>query len=179
MLSSTPRPSTADADGYRAYVARRRRRVAATNAALSNPDIVACILRGNVGPSTFAVASEVCRAWLAVCRSDATVLRDVAMFQGGLTKAKLKHLFAISDRAADALPRTLHARHGGDTYQLYRAPAVDKLLGADGMAAWRLRLRERAASQWSPFLLWPPPACPPRRAHWQEEARLHAIAKVR
>ena len=179
MLSSPPRLASAAADettSYRAYIARRQRRVAVMNEALSNPDIVACILRDNVGPSTFAAASEVSRVWLGVCRSDKTVLRAVALFQGGLTKGKLTHLFAITGREADALPHEQHACRGGRcTYYLYSAPAIDTLLGADGVAAWRRRLRARAESQWSPFVLWPPPPSPPRRAHWQEEERLHAL----
>lgn len=175
MLSSPPRrtPAVDEATCYRAYVARRQRRVAVINEALSNPDIVACILRGNVGPSTFAVASEVSRVWLGVCRSDETVLRAVALFQGGLTKAKLIHLFAT--REVDALPRTQHALARGGAYYLYRAPAIDMLLGADGMSAWRRRMRERADSPWCPFMLWPPPPPPPRRAPCQEEERLHAL----
>ena len=178
---STPRAhapanDAADVDGYRAFVARRNRRIAVTNEALGNPDIVACILRGNVGPSTFAVASEVSHVWRTVCRSDATVLRAVALYQGGLTRAKLTHLFAITANEAKALPCSTHARHGGGVYYVYRAPAVDALLSPrGGMKAWRLRLRARAESPWSPFELWPPPPCPARRAHWQEEDRLHAV----
>ena len=46
------------ADGYTTYITHRKRRVAVTNEALSNSDVLACILRGNVGPSTFAAVSE-------------------------------------------------------------------------------------------------------------------------
>ena len=55
MLSSPPRRTPVAADettsltSYRAYIARRQRRVAVINEALSNPDIVACILCDNVG----------------------------------------------------------------------------------------------------------------------------------
>ena len=163
-----------NSEGYTSYIARRKRRVAVTNEALSDPDILACILRGNVGPSTFAAVSEVCRAWRAVCRSDATVMRAVSLYQGGLTMAKLMHLFAITQNQAKGLPRTSHARCDGCVYYLYSAPAVDALLSPSGMEAWRLRLRARAESSGSPFKLWPPPLCPSRRAPWQEEARLHA-----
>jgi len=156
------------------WCAKRRRARAAASAVLSNPDLVACILR-HTGPSTFAVASQVCHAWLVACRYDESVLRAVALYQGGLNKAKLTHLFAISWREADALPRTKHARAGGGAYFVYREPAVDSLLSRGGMAAWRQRLRARAESPWSPFVLWPTPPCPPRRAPWQEEERLHLL----
>ena len=172
MSSSRPRPTSPATDPetvHEAYFARRRRRNAVTNEALSNPDIVACVLRGNVGPSTFASASAVSRVWLSACRSDESVLRGVALFQGELTRAKITHLFAILDREANALP---HERRSGC---LFGAPAVDALLSGDGMAAWRRRLRERAEAPWSPFLLWPFPPPPPRRAPFQEEERLHAL----
>ena len=167
------RDMTADdsPDSYKSHIARRKRRVAVTNEALSNPDVLACILRGNVGPSTFAAVSEVCHAWRAVCRSDATVVRAVALYQGGLTMAKLMHLFAITQKQAKGLPHAAHARYDGGTYYVYSAPAVDALLSPSGMEDWRLRLHARAKS---PFKLLPPPPCPPRRAPWQEEARLHA-----
>ena len=158
------------------WFARRRRREAVTAAVLSNADLVACILRGNVGPSTFAAASAVSRAWLQACRADEGVLRSVALYQGGLTKAALMRLFALSSCEADALPHTSHARHGGGCFFLYREPAVDALLGAAGMEAWRCRLRARAQSQWTPRLAWPLPTRQPRRAPWQEEERLHARA---
>ena len=117
-----------DSAGYESYLARRKRRVAVTNEALSNRDILAYVLRGNVGPSTFAAVSEVCRAWRAVCRSDATVVRAVALYQGGLTMAKLTHLFAITQNQAKGLPHAAHARYGGGAYYLFSAPAVDALL---------------------------------------------------
>ena len=163
-----------NSDGYKSHIARRKRRVAVTNEALSNPDILAYVLRGHVGPSTFAAVSEVCHAWRAVCRSDATVVRAVALYQGGLTMAKLTLLFAITQNQAKGLPHTTHARYDGGTYYLYSAPAVDALLCPSGMEAWRLRLHARAEASGSPFKLWPPPPCPPRRAPWQEEARMHA-----
>lgn len=157
------------------YRKRVERRAAATREALGNPDILACILRDNVGPSTFAAVSEVCRAWRAVCRSDPTVLRSVALYQGGLTRGKLMHLFAITQCEAKSLPYKAHTRYDGATYYVYSAPAVDALLCNSGMEAWRLRLQARASS---PVALWPPPPRPPQRAHWQEEARLHAASRA-
>ena len=141
--STCMRDTTANdnSDGYKSHIARRKRRVAVTNEALSNPDILAYILRGNVGPSTFAAVSEVCRAWRAVCRSDVTVVRAVALYQGGLTMAKLTHLFAITQNQAKGLPHTTHARYDGGTYYVFSAPAIEALLSPSGMEAWRLRLK--------------------------------------
>ena len=161
-----------------AFFAKRRRRAAVTAEVLSNADLVACILRFNVGPSTFALASVVSRAWLQACRSDEGVLGSVALYTGGLTKAALMRLFALTSHDADALPRTAHARRGGGRYFLYREPAVHALLGAAGMEAWRCRLRDRSQSQFPPRLMWPwQPPYSTRRAPWQEEDRLHALVQ--
>jgi len=179
MLACAPRRFERDvpSDGVMRWCEKRRRTQAATAAVLGNTDLVAHILRDNIGASTLAAASLVSRVWLEACRSDPSVLRGAALYQGGLTKAQLKHLFAIADSTADALPCTRHARRGGGLYCLYEAAAVDTLLGPDGMAEWRLRLRARAASRWS-CLLTPPPHLP-RRARWQEEERLHNIATLK
>ena len=158
------------------WLAKRRRRDEATAEVLSNPDLVASILRGNVGPTTFAAAGAVSRAWLQACRFDEGVLHSVALYQAGLTKAALMRLFALSSHDADALPRTSHARHGGGHFFLYREPAVDALLGAAGMEAWRYRLHARAQLQGSTNIMRSRsrPRCAPRRAPWQEEDWLHA-----
>ena len=166
------------AEGYRAFIDRRKRRAAATMEALSNPDIVACILRGNVGLSTFSAASEVSRAWFTACRSDATVLRAVALRQGGLTSPELTHLFAISRKESAALPCTKACARNGGVYYVHGEPAVDALLeGPDGLQAWRLRLRARAESPWSPLILWPPPKPSTRRARWQFEENQRVLAR--
>ena len=93
-----------NSDGYKSYIARRKRRIAVTNEALSNPDILAYVLRGHVGPSTFAAVSEVCHAWRAVCRSDATVVRAVALYQGGLTMAMEYHTCTLHSDPGSFLP---------------------------------------------------------------------------
>ena len=159
-----------------AQLARQRRREAAWDAVFTNTDLVAHILRGHIGPSTLAAVSEVCHAWRAVCRTDERLLRSVALYQGGMTKAKLVHLFALPSRQANALPHSMHARKGGGLYLLFHAPAIDELLGPAGMQAWRQRLQSRAMSPWN---YWTPPAPPPRRTPWQEEERLHRLAARR
>ena len=119
---------------------RREHCSSACEKVLSDIDLVALILLGNIGPATFARVGVVCRAWRSVCRTDERVLRGVAAYQGGLTKAGFVRLFALSSKEADAFPRTSHNRHGGGSYFLYKSDAVDEVLAADGMSAWRARL---------------------------------------
>jgi len=156
---------------------RQRTRLAVSSVVLS-PDLVTLILTDNIGPITFAAASLVCKVWLSVCRSDAAVLRGVALYQGGLTKHVFTKLFAVTYREAEALPHTTHKRHGGGTYFLYREAAVNAVL-ARGVGEWRRRLRLRSENeciirrspQHQQF-----PAC--RRA-LQKEEHLHKQASQR
>jgi hypothetical protein len=130
----------------RAIMDPRERRCThdAVSAVFSDADLVTLILAGNIGPSGFAAASLVCKAWLSVCRTDERVLRGAAAYQGALTKFAFVQLFAVSPRVADALPRTSHARWRGGRYFLYHTAAVDAVLGAGGMTGWRRRLQSRA-----------------------------------
>jgi hypothetical protein len=121
----------------------QRRRVV-VGEVLSNRDLLALILGGRIGPSTFAIVSLVCKTWLSVCRSDERVLRGVAQYQGGLTKTLFTKLFCVSPLQADGLPRTSHRRFGGGFYYLYDEEAVSAVLQKDGMEGWRLRLGCRA-----------------------------------
>eukprot|EP00966_Prymnesium_polylepis_P274395 6339617-Prymnesium_polylepis.1 len=143
---------------------------------LDDPDLVGLILAGNVGPSTFAVVSSVCKTWLSVCRVDMRVLRGVAQYQGALTKGALTKLFAISSQEADALPRTSHKRYSGGMYFLYQMDAIDSLLSRGGMQEWQRRLKERGKraypSQWLMHNVSIQHAS-------QQEERLHARALQR
>lgn len=152
----------------------------AVDRVVSDPDLVALILRENIGVSAFGSASLVCRVWLQVCRSDVRLLRGVALYTDGLTKGAFMKLFAVSSSAADALPRTTHKRYGGGTYYLYRQDAVDAILAdGGGMAAWRDRLRARAASP--QCVVWPfgPDQPPSLRGMSGQEERLRARAAQR
>ena len=113
----------------------------------SDPDLVALILRGNVGMSTFESVSLVCKTWLGTCRRDEALLREVALYTGGMTKGLFLKLFAVTSTEAAALPHTVHKRYGGGSYFLYGQAAVNALLADEGaMAAWRERLRRRGGS---------------------------------
>ena len=49
---------------------KRRAKWAAYEAVLSNPDLVAHILSGTIGPSTYVAASLVSKAWRDACRAE-------------------------------------------------------------------------------------------------------------
>ena len=143
----------------------------AIGAVVSDVDLVALILAGNIGPSGFAAASMVCKSWLSVCREDERVLRGVAAYQGGLTKCVFMKLFAVSSQEADALPRAKRLRFGGGHYFLYRADAVDAVLAAGCIKDWRDRLRVRGKSHC--IARWPSQQSGVRLSSQQEE-RLRA-----
>ena len=138
---------------------------AAASEVLSNPDLVAHVLSGTVGPSTYFAASLVSKAWHAACRADETLLRLVALYQGGLTRTVFVRLFALTQREAEAMPYTVKRRPLGGVYYLYGAEAVDRVLADGGFDQWRQRLANRPAPRWRGTL-----------THWRDEERLHARA---
>lgn len=131
-----------------------RDRWAAGIAVLSNPDLVFCILRGTIGPSTYFAATLVCRAWRDACRTNETLLRLVALYQGGLTRSMFTRLFALTAREAREMPHTTRRRAQGGTYYLYEAAAVDCVLATDGFARWRQRLERRPVATRSVHTSW-------------------------
>lgn len=120
------------------------RRHATIDAVLSNPDLIAHILRSNVGPSTFVAARRICRAWLAVCRTDESVLRAVALFQGGLTRTAFRGLFGFTSAESHEYAHTKRLRFGGGEYYLYTQLAVEQALARGGMAQVANRLKRRS-----------------------------------
>ena len=143
----------------------RRAKWAVTEAVLSNPDLVAHVLSGTVGPSTYFAASLVSKAWHAACRADETLLRLVALYQGGLTRTVFVRLFALTPNEAEAMPHTIKRRPLGGVYYLYGAEAVERVLADGGFDQWRQRLANRPAPRWRGTL-----------THWRDEERLHARA---
>ena len=113
---------------------------------LLNPDLVGCILSGNVDYKTFVAMSQVCRVWFDVCTScDAGTLKKVALHTGGLTRSVFTGLFAISWSDAARLPCTTHVSKLGRKYYLYRDQAVDLVLDkGGGTEGWRARRARRA-----------------------------------
>ena len=135
-------------DGRMSHQMRRQMRRPQSDiveAVLTNEDLVTQLLRGTIGPSTFAATSRVCKLWNSVCRSDETVLRMVVLYQGGVTKTVFCGLFAIVPRDAAALPHTVHRRRNGGSYHLFGKAAVDAVLAGGGMPALCVRLAKRTA----------------------------------
>ena len=123
---------------------KTQNKLSAITDVVSDPDLISLILIGNVGPTTFATASLVSKAWRSVCMTDERILRSVAWYQGGLTKGVFTKLFAVPSSGADNLPRTSHRRYAGGIYFLYHETAVDAVLKCGGMERWRERLRLQA-----------------------------------
>ena len=140
----------------------KRHRWAAGNAVLSNPDLVFCILSGGIGPSTYFAATLVCKSWRDACRADETILRLVALYQGGLTRGMFTRLFALTQKEVLAMPHTVRRRPRGGVYYIYGAEAVECVLSDDGFAQWHVRLSNRPAPRWGIAT-----------SHWQVEDRLH------
>ena len=134
----------------------------AGEAVLSNPDLVACILSGTIGPSTYFAASLVSKGWRDACRADETLLRLVALYQGGLTRGMFTRLFALTPHEAREVPHTTHKRAAGGTYYLYGQAAVDCVLAPGGFHRWRERLERRPVTTRAPS------------GSWELEDRLHA-----
>ena len=173
-----PPTNTITTSPSRADLSRRDRTLEAIQAVVSDTDLVALILWGSIGPSSFNAASLVCKAWLSVCRADECVLRSVALYTGALTKGVLMQLLAVTSRHADTLPRESYARLNGGICFLYRKAAIDQILAAGGLSAWRERVRMRGANQGSvkpAYPSYPRLACSTRLVSQQEE-RLHVRA---
>lgn len=114
--------------------------MASADAVLQDRELVALLLRGNVGPATFAALACVCRTWRMVCYEDEDVLRAVAAFNESLTKGIFMRLFCLSSDEANALPRTEHVRLRGGKFYLYGEAAVDQVLASGGMETRRKRM---------------------------------------
>jgi hypothetical protein len=120
--------------------ARRISIIEAIANVMSNADLVTHILSGTIGPTTLVAASRVCKLWHSVCRSDETVVRLAALYQGGVIKTIFCGLFALTPLEAATLAHTVHHHRSGRLYYVYRDAAVADVLGRGGMAALRDRL---------------------------------------
>ena len=143
----------------------RKRESVAGARVLSNPDLVAHILSGTIGPSTYFAASLVCRAWHAACRSDETLLRLVALYQGGLTRTLFRSLFALTQQEVESLPHIVRRRPVSGTYYLYGEDAVEQVLAGGGFARWLERIAARPRQRWRSQTMG-----------WELEDRLHRRA---
>ena len=125
----------------------KRDRWAAGAAVLSNPDLVFCVLSSGIGPSTYFAATLVWKSWRDACIADETLLRLVALYQGGLTRGMFTRLFALTTLEAREVPHTTRKRAQGGTYYLYGADAVVCVLAPGGFVKWRQRLGSRPVTK--------------------------------
>ena len=154
---------------------RRQRLARAAECVFANPDLVEAILNGNVGTTTFVACSAVNRTVHTVCRSSDVLLRSVASYCGGLTKATLCGLLALSSADADALPHVVHTRVGGGMYHIYSLDAVQRTLAErGGMLGLRVRIRAADTGRRSESCRRNAPRTGPNRCMWELEERLHA-----
>ena len=139
-------------------------------------DLVALILRNNIGLWTFVQCSAVSKRVYEICRSDESVLISAALYTGGLTKTNFVGLFAFSPSECKRYPNTATERSWDDgVFYLYRADAIEKAVHAvGGVAGWRARIATRAplvrkprAPSWKPF------GKRVRRRQWELEEDLH------
>ena len=76
-------------------------------------------------------ASQVCRAWHEVCQTDELLLRQVALYQGGLTKTAFGGMFAMSVSEVQALPHSVKRHPNGGVYCVFGEEAVSRVVSAD------------------------------------------------
>ena len=140
-------------------------------------DLIAYILRGNVGPHTFANARQVNRGWAAAC-NDTSLLEAVASYVDGLTRTQFRGLLRLTSPQARSYPhktrRTITA-HGSHEFFLYAPATVHRALrdlgGLDG-----IHTRPLAAIS--------PPACidwhvaPGKRVQLEEKLHQRKVARL-
>ena len=119
----------------------------AVDTVLSSTDLLQRVLSGNVGVTTFVMASRVCRAWRCATTGEGAsegMLVEVAGYTGGLIKRDFVGLLAISRKEADAHEHKAKRRMGGGHYHLYSRGTFEAAIRRNGgVHGWRLRLNLR------------------------------------
>ena len=139
-------------------------------------DILACIVRNNVGVFTYVQLSAVCKRLYRLCRSDESLLVSAALYTGGLTRTRFMGLFALTQREVGQFPyETVERAWLSGTYTMYRADAVHQAVRAvGGVAGWRSRVAARAPATMhhrSPVRYTARPFG--KRRQWELEEDLH------
>ena len=135
-------------------------------------DLLALILRNNIGVWTYVQVSAVCKRLRGICHSDESLLISAALYTGGLTRTRFMGLFALTPSECKRLPHAVVPRAwNSGSYCMYGADAIEQAVRAvGGVAGWRTRVAARA-------LLPPhPPRLPwkrVRRQQWELEEDLH------
>ena len=138
-------------------------------------DLIALILRNNIGLWTFVQCSAVCKRLYEICRSDESILVSAALYTGGLTRTNFMGLFAFSPYECKRFPSTATERSWDvGIYHLYRGDAIEKAVRAvGGVAGWRTRIASRRSVPSKPRLpAWKPSGKRMRR-QWELEEDLH------
>ena len=146
-------------------------------------DVLGCILRNNVGISTFVQVSSVCKRLRRICHTDESILISAATYSGGLTRTDFKGLFALTPSESEIFTHVWLKKmwHTG-RYCIYHADGVNEVIRAmGGMVGWRERVAAsllRPAPKWS----WPQRPAPylgkrTRRLRWELEEDLHEQSK--
>ena len=117
------------------------------SAVLSSLDLLHRILCGNVGATTFVMASRVCKGWREATTGTGgskAVLLSVASYTNGLTKGEFVGLLALTSDEADATPHERRRRASGGAYHLYSPLSCEAAIAKRGdIHGWRLRLNLR------------------------------------
>jgi hypothetical protein len=119
-------------------------------AVLGNEDLVQIILNHAVlRPSTFVVASRVCKTWRSACLRDDSLLIKAATKSKYMTKNIVMGLFVLSSAEANQLPRTVCPRYAGGVMYRYDPSQIlpEALEMVGGMTGMTTRLKKRARDQ--------------------------------
>jgi hypothetical protein len=117
------------------------------------PELVALILTGNVGVSTFVQASMVSKTWRAACRENEPLLRAVALYTAGLTTTHFCGLFGLTTKEACQFAHEWRGGLGGGSYRLFGGGAVLTVMKCmGGLAGWRTRIARAPAARATPPL---------------------------
>ena len=90
---------------------------------LCNSDLLAFILSGNVGLSTYVAVRQMNKASYAACADNTALVRVVALHNGGLNKNQFVGLFSLNYQGGGRYPHTIKARQ-----HVFSTAAIDQAL---------------------------------------------------
>ena len=92
-------------------------------------DLLAVILRNNVGLWTFVQCRAVSKRLRQLCQADESLLLSAALYTGGLTRTRFMGLFALTHAECNSFPctRVTHA-WACSSYHLYRRDAIEQAM---------------------------------------------------
>lgn len=90
---------------------------------LCDGDLLACILSGNVGLSTYMMVRQVNKATCDICSENKALLRAVALHDGALNKRQFVGLFSLNYQEGGRYPHEIKGRR-----HIFGAAAIDQAL---------------------------------------------------